>query len=118
MPERAALRRLAWFGVVVSYPFYLWHMAVLRAVTDVGLNGAVAVIATFLVATLIGVASFRLVEAPAMRWARSPALPSDARTVLRRLRPAGDGQGPVTAPSSTSWAQVPSFMGDTAPRQD
>ena len=63
------MRAFAWFGVVVSYPFYLWHYAVLRSIGDAGLRGPVAFAVAFLVTAGIGVASFRLVERPAMRAA-------------------------------------------------
>jgi peptidoglycan/LPS O-acetylase OafA/YrhL len=68
-PDHAGVRAFAWFGVVVSYPFYLWHYAVLRSIGDAGLRGPVAFAVAFLVTAGIGVASFRLVERPAMRAA-------------------------------------------------
>ena len=68
-PDHPGVRAFAWFGVVVSYPFYLWHYAILRSIGDAGLRGPLAFGLAFLVTTLIGIVSFRLVERPAMRWA-------------------------------------------------
>ena len=74
--EPSTIRRLAWFGVVVSYPFYLWHTAVLDSVRDAGISGPLAFVTTFGVVAVIGVASFRLIESPAIHWSRDPSVPA------------------------------------------
>ena len=91
--EGGTVRRVAWFGVVVSYPFYLWHVAVMDAVVRNGLVGPLAFGVTFALATLVSVASYRAVELPAMRWARSPG---------RYARRLGHTALPATQPGTGS----------------
>jgi len=90
-PESWPIRRLAWFGVVVSYPFYLWHMAVMHSVVGAGLVGPLAFAITFGLVVVIGVASYRLVERPAMRWAHTGSAP------WRRRHAAADVPLPATS---------------------
>jgi peptidoglycan/LPS O-acetylase OafA/YrhL len=80
-PESRPIRHLAWFGVVVSYPFYLWHVSVMHSVTGAGIVGPLAFAITFGLVVLIGVVSYRLVERPAMRWAHSGSVPWRRRPV-------------------------------------
>jgi peptidoglycan/LPS O-acetylase OafA/YrhL len=68
-PARTAGRpgtALAWFGRVVSYPFYLWHNAILGLVIAWGLGGWTAFVVVLLVGTLVGVGSWCLVERPTL----------------------------------------------------
>ena len=55
------------FGRDASYPFYLWHLAVILIAFQLGLRGWTAFAVVLLGATAIGLASHRLVEAPAIR---------------------------------------------------
>jgi peptidoglycan/LPS O-acetylase OafA/YrhL len=87
-PESRPIRHLAWFGVVVSYPFYLWHMSVMSSVTGAGIGGPLAFVITFGLVVLIGVASYRLVERPAMRWAHTGTVPWRRRPVTAEPAPA------------------------------
>jgi peptidoglycan/LPS O-acetylase OafA/YrhL len=82
LPDRGPLRRvlthpvLRWGGFV-SYGFYLWHLAVLRQLTEwgwVGRAGRVGyVVAALAGATVLAAASWYLVERPALRWTRPRA---------------------------------------------
>lgn len=67
--ETRPIGTLAWFGLVVSYPFYLWHRTVMDGVAPLGLPGPLALGVVLVVTTVVGVLSFRLVERPAMRLA-------------------------------------------------
>jgi len=55
------------FGRTISYPFYLWHLAVILLVMRVGLRDWPAFVAVMVTATLVGYLSHRFVEAPGMR---------------------------------------------------
>ncbi len=79
--EPSTIRRLAWFGVVVSYPFYLWRMAVPDWVTEAGASGPLAFAIRFAVG--IGIVPFRLIESP----------PSAGRAT-HQLRPGSHGRTP------------------------
>lgn len=86
-----ARRELAWLGTV-SYGLYLWHVPVLLALRAEGMLplsplGAVAV--ALPASLLLATASWRLVERPAIAWARS-----------RRGAPAPAGRHPL-APART-----------------
>ena len=85
--ESRPIRYLAWFGVVVSYPFYLWHMSVMHSVTGAGIVGPLAFAITFGLVVLIGVASYRLAERPAMRWAHTGTVPWRRRPVAAEGAP-------------------------------
>jgi len=64
------VRLAAAFGVMASFAFYLWHMAVMQAVARADIVGAVGFAVTFLATTLIALASFHVVESPAIRASR------------------------------------------------
>ncbi len=55
------------FGRDASYPFYLWHLAVILVAFQLGLRGWPAFAVVLVGATAIGLASHRAIEAPAMR---------------------------------------------------
>ena len=55
------------FGRTISYPFYLWHLAVILLVLRAGLRDWPAFVAVLLIATLVGLLSYRLVEDRGMR---------------------------------------------------
>lgn len=84
---------LAWFGLVVSYPFYLWHVTVMDALGAYLGSGPVTVIAVLATTVVIGVVSFRLVEQPAMRWSAAWRMPS-----WRHADGRGERARPATAP--------------------
>ncbi len=87
-PERTLVRQAATFGVVVSYPFYLWHVAILQATGRAGLTGPGAFAITFIVTAAIGVLSYRLIEAPAIGL---------SRIVVAKVRRAGGAPAPDPA---------------------
>jgi peptidoglycan/LPS O-acetylase OafA/YrhL len=66
------------FGRDASYPFYLWHLAVVLIAFQLGLRGWPAFAVVLVGATAIGLVSHRMVEAPGMRlgarWAERLAL--------------------------------------------
>ncbi len=52
------VRTLAWFGLVVSYPFYLWHRTVMDEIGPWHLTGPAAWLVVLVITTLVGVASY------------------------------------------------------------
>jgi peptidoglycan/LPS O-acetylase OafA/YrhL len=64
---------LRWAGFV-SYGFYLWHLAVLRELTDAGWRGKVGALGYLVVALVLSVglaaASWYAIERPSLRLAR------------------------------------------------
>ncbi len=102
--ETRPVRTLAWFGLVASYPFYLWHRTVMEQVRPFDLPGPVTWIGVLLIATAIGVLSYRIVERPTMRLASRLAQRPDpvvavrgwATTRMRGTRPAS--AAPASAP--------------------
>ena len=85
------------FGRDASYPFYLWHLAVILVAFQLGLRGWPAFAVVLVAATAIGLTSHRIVEAPAMRlgarWAerlsrRGPTAPAVPVPVVTTPRPA------------------------------
>lgn len=88
-------RWLAGVGVV-SYGFYLWHMTVLHAVYQIHHAGGVLtnMVLALPVALLLGLASWRLVERPAIR--------AGARGSKRRRPAAPPAREPAPAPAATS----------------
>jgi len=84
---------LAWFGRVVSYPFYLWHVPVLGLVVGWHLAAWPVFGLTLLMTTLIGVLSWRLVEAPAMHAATKAAAAMDGRRSRHLHRARSSVQG-------------------------
>ena len=86
------------FGRDASYPFYLWHLGVILVVFQLGLRGWPAFAVVLVGATAVGLASHRIVEAPAMRlgarWAE-------------RLSRRGTKNPPTAVPSVTTARPVP-----------
>ncbi len=105
-PEWRPVAALAWFGLVVSYPFYLWHMTVMDALTEHLGPGLITLAIVLALTVLIGALSFRLVERPAMRWTAAWRVPvwAPARRPVTELgdplTTANRASGPARASSS------------------
>jgi peptidoglycan/LPS O-acetylase OafA/YrhL len=67
---RGRLPVLVGFGAALSYPFYLWHADVLDLLHSTGLHGWAWLAVGLALTTVIAVASYRLVEQPALQLAR------------------------------------------------
>jgi peptidoglycan/LPS O-acetylase OafA/YrhL len=87
-------RPLAILGVA-SYSLYLWHVPVLETVVDLGVSSELVPLAAvgFTVSILVALASYRLIEAPFLRFRRqwSPASAQQKAPGATSVEPVGRG---------------------------
>ncbi len=103
-PRALAWRPLAWVGMV-SYGLYLWHVPVLLVLRANGLMPVTPLGAALVglpVSLLLGWASWRLVETPAIAWSR-------------RTRLLGAPVPPVSGPARQTAGTAPAHKRSSAP---